>query len=127
MASEARRREPVPAVRCPNMRELGSMTVPISRVSEELSAAQRLRPASLRRVPIFPRPLSQAVRQRIANPPAPVQIREGPLLCCRYNLPNHDREIRDWLRSQNIPWREDASNANVDYQRNRIRLTEIEI
>src|SRR5262249_13152245 len=25
------------------------------------------------------RPLSQAVRQRIANPPSPVRIREGPL------------------------------------------------
>lgn len=31
-------------------------------------------------------------------------------------------EIREYLKSRNIPWREDASNADVDYQRNRIRL-----
>src|SRR5262249_48783571 len=31
------------------------------------------------------RPLSQAVRQRIANPPSPVRIREGPL-CPRQSL-----------------------------------------
>jgi len=30
-------------------------------------------------------------------------------------------DIRDWLTARNIAWREDASNANVDYQRNRIR------
>jgi tRNA(Ile)-lysidine synthase len=30
-------------------------------------------------------------------------------------------EIRDWLTARHIPWREDTSNANVDYQRNRIR------
>jgi tRNA(Ile)-lysidine synthase len=38
-----------------------------------------------------------------------------PLLALRRN------EIRDWLTAQNIPWREDASNANLDFQRNRIR------
>jgi tRNA(Ile)-lysidine synthase len=31
-------------------------------------------------------------------------------------------EIREFLKSRGIPWREDASNADVDYQRNRIRL-----
>ncbi len=31
-------------------------------------------------------------------------------------------EIRDWLRARNISWREDSSNANVDFQRNRIRM-----
>ncbi len=35
------------------------------------------------------------------------------------NLRRH--EIRTWLTAQNIPWREDASNANLDFQRNRIR------
>ena len=30
-------------------------------------------------------------------------------------------EIRAWLTAQNIPWREDTSNANLDFQRNRIR------
>jgi len=32
-------------------------------------------------------------------------------------------EIRDYLTARNIPWREDSSNANEDYQRNRIRKT----
>ena len=31
-------------------------------------------------------------------------------------------EIRHWLTAHNIPWREDVSNADLDYQRNRIRL-----
>jgi len=31
-------------------------------------------------------------------------------------------EIRDWLTARGIGWREDRSNADVDYQRNRIRL-----
>jgi tRNA(Ile)-lysidine synthase len=31
-------------------------------------------------------------------------------------------EIREWLTACNIAWREDASNADVDYQRNRIRM-----
>ncbi len=30
-------------------------------------------------------------------------------------------EIREYLKTRNIEWREDASNANTDYQRNRIR------
>jgi tRNA(Ile)-lysidine synthase len=30
--------------------------------------------------------------------------------------------IRDWLREQDIPWREDQSNASLEFQRNRIRL-----
>lgn len=30
-------------------------------------------------------------------------------------------EIRAWLTARHIPWREDASNANLDFQRNRIR------
>jgi tRNA(Ile)-lysidine synthase len=30
-------------------------------------------------------------------------------------------EIRAWLTAHNIPWREDTSNANLDFQRNRIR------
>jgi tRNA(Ile)-lysidine synthase len=38
-----------------------------------------------------------------------------PLLTLRRN------EIRAWLTAHNIPWREDASNANLDFQRNRIR------
>lgn len=39
-----------------------------------------------------------------------------PLLACRR------AEIRQWLAENNISWREDASNQNVDLQRNRIRL-----
>ena len=31
-------------------------------------------------------------------------------------------DIRAWLTDHNIPWREDTSNANVDFQRNRIRM-----
>lgn len=31
-------------------------------------------------------------------------------------------DIRNWLAAQNVAWREDASNADVDYQRNRIRM-----
>jgi tRNA(Ile)-lysidine synthase len=31
-------------------------------------------------------------------------------------------DIRDWLTARTMAWREDASNANVDYQRNRIRM-----
>jgi tRNA(Ile)-lysidine synthase len=30
-------------------------------------------------------------------------------------------EIRAWLTAQDIPWREDISNTNLDFQRNRIR------
>ncbi len=33
------------------------------------------------------------------------------------------QDIRAWLTAHNIPWREDASNANLDFQRNRIRHT----
>jgi tRNA(Ile)-lysidine synthase len=36
------------------------------------------------------------------------------------NIRRH--EIRAWLAARNIAWREDASNANVDFQRNRIRM-----
>jgi tRNA(Ile)-lysidine synthase len=39
-----------------------------------------------------------------------------PLLAIRRSA------IREWLTARNITWREDASNANVDYQRNRIRM-----
>jgi tRNA(Ile)-lysidine synthase len=39
-----------------------------------------------------------------------------PLLCLRRN------DIRAWLTERNIAWREDGSNANPEYQRNRIRL-----
>lgn len=39
-----------------------------------------------------------------------------PLLQCRRD------EIRQWLTERNIAWREDASNQNLDLQRNRIRL-----
>ena len=31
------------------------------------------------------------------------------------------QDIRVWLTAHNIPWREDASNADLDFQRNRIR------
>jgi tRNA(Ile)-lysidine synthase len=31
-------------------------------------------------------------------------------------------DIRDWLRSRGIPWREDASNSFTDFDRNRARL-----
>jgi len=39
-----------------------------------------------------------------------------PLLAFRRN------EIREYLAARNLPWREDASNYNVDLARNRIRL-----
>ena len=39
-----------------------------------------------------------------------------PLLALRRS------DIRAWLTDRNIAWREDRSNADVDYQRNRIRL-----
>ncbi len=38
-----------------------------------------------------------------------------PLLSIQRN------EIRNWLHERNLTWREDSSNANLDYQRNRIR------
>jgi tRNA(Ile)-lysidine synthase len=48
------------------------------------------------------------------RPAAPGIIR--PLLELRRE------EIRTWLREHEIPWREDSSNANPDFARNRIRL-----
>lgn len=37
-------------------------------------------------------------------------------------LPLRRSDIRDWLNARNIAWREDASNGDVSFQRNRIRL-----
>ena len=31
-------------------------------------------------------------------------------------------DIREWLTAQNIPWREDGSNRDTDFLRNRIRI-----
>ena len=44
-------------------------------------------------------------------------------------LPFRRGELREWLRSEGVPWREDASNADERFARNRVRrqlLPEIE-
>ena len=50
----------------------------------------------------------------------PVRMEEGvriirPLIECART------EIQDWLRSRGVPWREDASNEDTQFLRNRIR------
>src|SRR5262249_43193197 len=42
------------------------------------------------------RPLSQVVRQRIANPPSPVRIREGPLSLSHAQAVDGGRPARPW-------------------------------
>lgn len=47
---------------------------------------------------------------------------ETPARMIRPLLAFRRDEIRDYLAARNLPWREDASNYNVDFARNRIRL-----
>jgi tRNA(Ile)-lysidine synthase len=47
---------------------------------------------------------------------------ETPQHVIRPLLQLRRKEIREYLTGRNIAWREDLSNADVDYQRNRIRL-----
>lgn len=50
---------------------------------------------------------------------AGIPARHGDLV--RPLLPFHSKELRSWLSAEDVPWREDASNFNSDYSRNRIR------
>jgi len=45
----------------------------------------------------------------------------GGLAILRPLLGVPSRDLRDWLGARGQPWREDASNASPDYQRNRVR------
>lgn len=45
----------------------------------------------------------------------------GPLRICRPLLGATREQLREYLRAENQPWREDATNATLDYGRNRVR------
>jgi len=46
---------------------------------------------------------------------------EGPFSLIRPLLDTRRDMLRDWLRAEGLPWREDASNEDPAFQRNRIR------
>jgi tRNA(Ile)-lysidine synthase len=46
---------------------------------------------------------------------------EPPVLCCRPLLPVWRDELREFLQRHDLPYREDSSNAALDFTRNRLR------